>query len=592
MKNNYYLHLILLCICFAAFSSSLSAQDKTYPSGNALKSITESVFSHLDINYIDAIITSRGATFNNPNYSEPGFIFPKGTGNPGIYSNSLWIGGMTTNSQVVFSGERYYGTDFSSGPYANNFQSDYALRWDKTWKISRKEIQDHCLHYSSPGYIMPDVIREWPANGDVSIGQRAILAPFIDMDADGIYAPEKGDYPNIRGDQAVFFIYNDAALPHRFSNYQKLGVEIQGMAYAFDCTAEEIFANSVFIHYDIFNRSTETYTNTYLGLETDFSTDIDDFDYIQCDVERNAVLIYPLIPQDSNISTLPSNTVVQSMVMLSGPSMDKDLLDNPMKDEYGDILCGYGVNGMNFGDGIIDNEHYGLTTFTTVFQYDPWGLGAHEPYYLSMVHPLNHDFSQVRYGGTTDGPPCQFMFPGNSDLQNWGTGCIAPNGPKEWTFESAGLDPSSATRTLSSMGPFTFRPGDRQELDVVYTATSSVNGNIYHTVNLAKRNASLARVYFEMNETACGGNITSTPKEQISSQLKVFPNPAEGIIRLSFPRLSDQPGYRLTDATGRVVKSGNLPSDQTLTIEELSPGYYLVEVKSGVKFLKAGFIKK
>jgi len=589
MKNQGFWHWILPCLLLAVLSvSQVFAQNNTSQPGNGLKQTTESVFSHLDINYIDAIITSRGASFMNPITFEPGFRFPGPGGKAGIFSNALWIGGLTTNNEIVFAGERYFESDFSSGPYATNFQGDYSLKWEKTWKITRKEIQDHIQNYSRPGYTMPDVIREWPGNGDVSTGQRAILAPFIDRDADGKYSPEKGDYPDIRGDQAVFFMYNDAARPHVFSFSQRMGVEIQGMAYAFNCPVEESFANSIFVHYDIYNRSTETYHNTYLGLETDFEASIDDQDYVQCDVERNAVLVYPPMPQDSSGQQYSAS--VQSMVILSGPTLDKDQLDNPLKDESGNLVCGFGVNGMNFGDGIPDNERYGLTTFHTYIRQDPW-IWNFEPYYRAMVHPVNPDGSHVRYGGTTDGPPCRFMFPGNTDLQHWGTGCIAPNGPKEWTMESAGLDPESI-RSLSSMGPFTFRPGDCQELDVVYTATSSVNGNIYHTLNLAKRNASLARVYYDLNETACGGNITSREPADATALLSIFPNPAEDFIRFSTGRKIESAPYRIFNSMGKEITSGVVPMDRMIRVEELTPGYYILEIELQKEQLRCGFIRQ
>ncbi|PIZ05521.1 MAG: hypothetical protein COY57_06840, partial [Flavobacteriales bacterium CG_4_10_14_0_8_um_filter_32_5] len=46
-----------------------------------------------------------------------------------------------------------------------------------------------------PGYQIPDVILNWPAHGDPSLGQDWHLAPFYDRDGDDFYDPSQGDYP-------------------------------------------------------------------------------------------------------------------------------------------------------------------------------------------------------------------------------------------------------------------------------------------------------------------------------------------------------------------------------------------------------------
>jgi len=37
------------------------------------------------------------------------------------------------------------------------------------------------------------------------LGQSEKIAPFYDNNNDGIYDPMAGDYPQIKGDQALFF---------------------------------------------------------------------------------------------------------------------------------------------------------------------------------------------------------------------------------------------------------------------------------------------------------------------------------------------------------------------------------------------------
>ena len=75
------------------------------------------------------------------------------------------------------------------------------------------EINNHILNYQSPGYIIPNDILNWPAHGDTtlgnSLGMLPYIAPFIDVDNDDIYNPSQGDYPCIKGDEAVYIVMND-----------------------------------------------------------------------------------------------------------------------------------------------------------------------------------------------------------------------------------------------------------------------------------------------------------------------------------------------------------------------------------------------
>ena len=116
------------------------------------------------------------------------------------------------------------------------------------------------------------------------------MAPFSDRNGDGIYNPFEGDYPEIRGDQALFFIFNDDRGPHLESTGKKLKIEIHGMAYAFDLPGDSAFKNTVFLNYKIFNRSQNTYDSTLFGIYTDIDLGYFGDDYVLCDVERNMYL--------------------------------------------------------------------------------------------------------------------------------------------------------------------------------------------------------------------------------------------------------------------------------------------------------------
>ena len=108
------------------------------------------------------------------------------------------------------------------------------------------------------------------------------MAPYFDHDGNGIYDPSFGDYPFIRGDQCIFFMANDDRT-HTETQGDSLLVEIHCMAYAYDNPQDSILDNTVFLHFDLINRSENIYYDTYFGTFTDFAIGDDwegEFDFL------------------------------------------------------------------------------------------------------------------------------------------------------------------------------------------------------------------------------------------------------------------------------------------------------------------------
>jgi hypothetical protein len=413
------------------------------------------------------------------------------------------------------------------------------------------------------------------------------------MNSNNLYEPQLGDYPAIRGDQAIYFIYNDNTY-HISSHSQPMKVEIHGMAYAFNCPMEEAFSNSVFVHYDIFNRSETDYHDTYLGLFSEFNIGTANDDCMIFDVDRNTLFAYNGDERDGDSLTVYGNSPpVQSCVLLSGPLMDPDNMDNPLQDEQGTLLCSYGLTGKNFNDAIIDNERYGFTTFFV--NTLPWWFPAPIPNYYTYLTYFDEQVGfTIRYGGdgtSTSAPPCRFMFPGLSDSHYWGTDCIMPNTEVNWTFETAGIPPKDVW-SLAGLGPFTFKAGGHQDIDLVYTATDNYTGDVSQTLNMARHNTDVAKVYFDLNETPCGGTILSQPNTAQGRKLYVFPNPAGEVLRIGSDRSLASCTYCIINLSGQKVSEGVLDSDQQIPLSGISSGYYFLKVNAESQMLVTGFIKR
>ncbi|HPS63633.1 MAG TPA: hypothetical protein PLK82_11270, partial [Bacteroidales bacterium] len=342
--------------------------------GNILYRIHDRSFAYLDINNVRARFCCDAAHFF---YENAEFEVPKGSGKTSIFSNSFWIGGKDPQHGLHLAGYRYgqgpttgsarSKNDYFSGPVmdAGSYSVVNDTIWYRVWNLKKSDIDYHRLHYWEAGYTpIPDIL-SWPGNGDPGLGQAPQLAPFNDHNGNGIYEPFDGDYPEIRGDQALWFIFNDDAGPHTETQGEKLGIEVHGMAYAFDLPNDSALKNTVFLNYKIFNRSQNTYDSTFLGFYTDIDLGYSNDDYVQCDVERNLLIGYNGTPVDGTGQpwAYGANPPAQGVTLLAGPYMDPDGIDNPRYGNTGSQLCDYSVNGSNFGDTVVDNERLGMTRF-------------------------------------------------------------------------------------------------------------------------------------------------------------------------------------------------------------------------------------
>jgi len=569
--------------------------------------VTNSQFyDSLDINNISAGVNANGYLFNmyeDGSYRNQ-FTVPNGSGKNTIFGQSTWIGGMN-NGELHLAGERYkqVGNDYWAGPVSNIYDTQYDIKWRRLWKLSKDEIWYHISHWADPGYVPIDNIATWPGNGNTANGQLEQIAPFYDNDLDGIYEPENGDYPVIRGDQAVFFIFNDARDVHTETQGESLGLEVHAMLYAYDDPEDSLLYNTVFGHFDYINTSEIDYDSVYIGLFTDFDIGYAWDDYLQCDVQRGSFIGYNGYDVDGTgqPGSYGEHPPAQSITILSGPYMDPNGIDDP------DGGCDVSLNGINFGDGIADNERMGLRKFIHFFntagaQGDP--LNA--PDYYNYMKGYWKDNTRLLYGGYghssnigTVGPECDFMFPYDTDTCNFGTGGVMPNGGFNqndyyWNMEIAGNYPDDI-RGLGSMGPFTFSAGMTQELDVAYVFARDYNGGAWESVELLKSRID------ELIALVADGKIIPLPPgyqeiddfAQQSSLLSIYPQPASTYINVDYTVQTEAAYYTVMDLTGKIVKSGKLQgkAQHQIDILDLKDGFYLIKLVDGRNKLLAKLIK-
>ena len=345
MKNIKQIFCLTLLTVFV-MTGSLRAEkvkgvvrSSSSPKAESATCLPASSSNELTVNNVRAYIETGGTMW----FKEVAeYEVPKGSGKTSMFCAALWIGGRDSNGQLKLAAVRFrqVGDDYWTGPLkitgASTTQS-VCIKFDKHFKITRAEVDEHISSYNTSGYVMPSSIANWPAHGDE--GYSYYLAPFKDVNENGVYDPENGDYPYydinndlcpwtedniaraanhtlprtpedlyyygsdwqnsngmiyadhvLKGDETLFWIFNDNAGSHTESQGSPIGLEIRGQAFGF-ATNDEL-NNMTFYSYEIINRSTYTLTNTYFSQWVDPDLGYANDDYVGCDVARGLGYCY------------------------------------------------------------------------------------------------------------------------------------------------------------------------------------------------------------------------------------------------------------------------------------------------------------
>jgi hypothetical protein len=565
-------------------------------------------YDSLNLNNINARFYCFGHHFWD--FDEKSFFFVPGNSRvPSIFNQAFWIGGLDEQGDLHVAAERYRynGADFFHGPVSDVYDSLYDLRWYHIWNLSRADVEYHKIHWNDPGYEAKEDILTWPGNGDPDQGQAERIAPFEDMNNNGLYEPLAGDSPRIKGDQALFFVFNDDRDPHFESDGTPLGIEIRAMVYAFDAPEDSVLWNTIFLHYDIVNRSDTTYHDVYLGVFTDTDLGFEWDDRIESDVTNGMYFTYNGHEYDLDSGYYNGygyHPPAQGIMMLGGPYMEPNGVDDARFDILGNQVLNESINGLNFGDGIIDNERLGMRTFH-YFNGGGFGPGndpQHAPSYYNYLRGLWLDGMPMSYGGFghpdagSVGPECRYWCPRDSDPYNWGTYGLWPNPPYNpenysWSEEQEGFNPNDR-RGLGTMGPFTLAPGQSQPLDLAFPWARDYDGTAWESALLLKERAAFIRQLFQEDSAFVSGIIKNNFYEQ--HILKIHPNPATQKISFQLEEASGEIHYSIFNSYGSAVKNGKvngLANPIEIEVTSLKPGYYSIMLRTAKYTLIAKFIK-
>lgn len=409
--------------------------------------------TYLEINNIKAGLLNGGDLWwdgnANPMYEAP--KVPVGSGvtpKHSIFAGALWIGGVDPGGQLKVSAMTYRqdGNDFWPGPLdtEGNVEETTCSQFDRFFEVKRSEIDELLSlidanggNALSPSQV-PESLLQWPGKNNphfsgttngFNLPPNKNLAPFLDIDDDGIYDPTVGDYPIIgtidddceaeEADQMIWWVFNDVGNIHTETGGEAIGLEIGALAFGF-ATNDEI-NNMTFYKYDIQNRATVALDNAYFAQWVD--PDLGEYqdDFVGCNVEESLGFVY------------------------NGDDFDEGSTG------YGDEIPILGVDYFK-GPKSEEGQEIGMSAFV-YYNNDFTDTGnpenaAHYYGYMSGFWKNGSPITEGGDGTDVNADPTPYMYPSDP----------SDNSEGAWSECSIENDPADR-RFLQVSGPFRLAPG-------------------------------------------------------------------------------------------------------------------------------------
>jgi len=415
------------------------------------------------------------------------------------FAGAVWIGGYDAGGQLKVAAMTYRqkGIDFWPGPLDTTNLStnpDICNKYDKIFQVSRTEVDNFVV---GGGPITAN-IKDWPGNADPSLNQALYLAPFEDVNGDGVYDPQSGDYPGydvynkaskdnlgvcktkLYGDYTLFWVYNDKGdgAAHTETQGTPIGIEVRAQAFGFK-TNDEI-NNMTFYSYEIHNRSSFQVNQTYFTIWNDADLGYFLDDYVGCDTKRGLGYIY--------------NANQNDLILFNGtpgygdypPSIGCDFFRGPLADANDGIDNDFDNQVDEVGETIqmskflYYNNNYGPFNSSTL---NP-EIAIHYYYYMTgyWLDGSPMTANGTGYGGTTE---VDYVYDGDPVA---GTG---------WTERTAG-NLAGDRRFLQSAGPFTLKAGavNNVTFGLPWAQTANKGGNL-ESITLMKNADDKAQALFD-----------------------------------------------------------------------------------------------
>ena len=249
---------------------------------------------------------------------------------------------------------------------------------------------------------------------------------------------------------------------------------------------------------------------------------------------------------------------------------------------------GESVNGVGYGDGVIDSERSGLSSFFYTHG-DPtfWGIPQQDYHFYRYQRGLWVDGVPMCWGGfghpfwptSIDSIPAKFLFPHDSDPLGWATGGISM---PTWSMELEGTSPFDWA-TLTSTSAFSLPAGGEQQMEIAW-----VHGRSNSTANASRlqmlTNSDTLRQLYTDSLIQGYVRFPCVPIQQMATGgALAYPNPASQMVTLSISGVNptDVVSWSLYDLMGTLQQQGTQVGNgnEQIPVTNLKPGIYLLATK-------------
>lgn len=496
---------------------------------------------------------------------------------PVVYAAFPWLVGKFNYNYYGFTG--IYNSDYTLhyGPVMNLL--DYGAnsgQWARLWKVSKTEITDHVNNYSQSGYVVPASIAEWPAHGDPSLGQAYYLAPFVDVNQNGHYDPQNGDYPDIRGDEAVYTIFNDQS-----NNTTGLGLEMHQMIYAFSCSDFEVLNNTIFVHTTFYNRSVHDLTEARCGMFANLDCGFSDDDRSGFDVKTGTAFAYNVDGFDESQNGIQGFGYYPGMIGMSLLNTDyipANNLDDQLTTDTNLIQTQNGIpySGLTKGynDGIVDNEKHGAAFGGYLYEMPV----TPADYYRLMNGKFPNGQTFAQYFGI--GMDFRFIPPYLGDPENYSTYGYTPAN-SGWSGSLTSGNAVMDVKVFVSGDEFTLPAGENRSMDVAFVYAGNIDsGNNLGALPAFQNRIQAVQDYFDLNATPCGNQIAGVENEGAAgTDVEIFPNPADDQIKIQFNNQYSGGSIALFTIEGKQMMTQMINNDnEYVNVSSLPNGIYFIRL--------------
>lgn len=510
---------------------------------------------YLDINNVKAGILNRGDMFWNPDIQGPQYEFPKGSGKHSNFAAALWVSGIDQGNNIHISAQTYRqkGNDFWPGPLDNNGNIDTATsnKWDKIWKVNRTTIDSFIATTPHTLANTPLVILQWPAKGNPNAGGKngapliinKAMAPFIDVNNDNTYNALDGDYPDIEGEQALWWVFNDNGQTHNETDGAPLKIEIQAMAFA--CNSISGLKNAIYINFKVRNLSGNDYHNTRFSFWDDIDLGYGVDDYIGVDTIRRMGICYNQDSLDETPIGYGNNLTQSGCILLKTP----------------DDTVGFGGFVFNNNDAspagnpLVDTQYYN-------YMNSKWKDGK----------PFT-DACNARDTGNI----IKYVYPSE------------PNDPLGWSEKQCAMV-GADRRFLINSSSFTMLKNIEYEYRIAYVNTPVGSSNLNFT---ALKSAADTVIQYA---NGCGTSFPlNTQAVETTNEISLYPNPTSSEMEIKCNDALWQKISRVDiySTDGKMIRqySKNELHNQKINVQFLAEGLYFLKIVGGEKTIIEKFLK-